>query len=225
MDNFDTIDDGSTIVDPIQNVDYTQSDNSSPSVVSVDYWRTKVNDFQTLLNTLDPIYYNLQSAVADLQIDSSDAGAALYQQGLDVLSEYENKRSMIVSAAQAVNLASDGMNAMGISFPRVQYGGVNAVPILGLAAVLGTIAAVTAVIIAWVNHAKDYSGEVLSYIQTLPSEQQGPLLEKFMQVNAATQQAQVATSQSTGAQAISLFKWALVLGGGFLAYKMFKELK
>lgn len=199
--------------------------NAAPSPVTLDYWRKKVNDFQALLNTLDPVYFDLQSAIADLQIDDSPQGTYLYNAGLAILDEYETKRTAILAVAQAVNVASDGMNSMGIDFPRVNYGGLNAVPIIGLAAVLGSIAAATAIIVAWINHAHDYSGEVLAYIKTLPAEQQGAALAKFMQVNADTQRAQSAASQSTGAQILTLVKWGMILGAGVLVYKAWKEIK
>lgn len=206
--------------------DTTSTDPAQPSMLSVDYYRNKINDFQAALVTLDNLRYDLMAAgdVASLNDESFAEWQAL-------VNEFDSKVETFRTVANTVNLASQGVNALGVSFPQVELpAGLGAVQLIPLVVVGGSLIAVT-VLMNWIF---DFTGtlraaiarwQTLGAIEKLPKEQQGPAIAAFTKLDHAAEAAAAAARGQKSGEVMALAKWALIAGIAYMAFKAFKELK
>ncbi len=184
----------------------------------MDYYRQKALELQTLAVGLDSVYIALQDTGAALQtIPGSDE---LYAEFLDLVNEFESRKSLITGAAQGINIASQGLNAIGIPFPTIQTG-LAGFPFVALGA---TIAAALVAIEwgkAWIarNRALAINAQNLAAVMTLPESQRTAALEAFLRSKAAAEAAGGGSGETSIA---SLAKWALILGAAYLAYRVWE---
>lgn len=197
-------------------------DTNSP--LSLDYYRQKVVAFQNVITSLDSVYYELQS-VGSLIGDDPDA----YAEWSALVGEFEDKRNQIGVIAEGLNLASQGMNGSGISFPSVvNTMGLGIGPVVIPAALAAAVAAAV-YMMAWatgfldrlvnaVNHWKS-----INAIAALPVDQQGPALAQLEQLSAATDQALAASRANQLTAFSTLVKYGAIALGIYFAWKLYKD--
>ena len=82
----------------------------SSSFLSSDYWRGKIAEFQATMNAADTVYGATQAALfTDGAIQSQEVWDGLMQS----LAEYDSKKTLIRTTAEAINLGVQAVNAMG----------------------------------------------------------------------------------------------------------------
>jgi len=91
----------------------TQADLQITKPEQLNYYEQKVRDFQNQVNAIDTAAYGLRMLL-DLNI-SDDQRLPV----LELLSELEQKKSTIRTAAESVNAASALANSVGIQLPKV----------------------------------------------------------------------------------------------------------
>lgn len=195
-----------------------------PNFTQVDFYRNKVRQFQDTLLSLEPAYYDLQAAG---QIAALDPEA--YEQWLALVQEFENKRSQFGTVGQAINLASQGINAVGVQFPSVQLpGGLAAAPLVPLAAAAAAVGAAVLLInwtVEFFKAVREFAArwQHLDAIKALPEGERAAALATLQKTEASAAAAVAAASASPLTSIATITKWVAIAGGAFLIYKLMNE--
>lgn len=141
---------------PNDDASYTGEVSDSP--VSVDYVRTKIREFQAVMNALHESYESgLWTWNETGQTDST----------LDnLLRDYESNSAQIKALAETLNVGAEAANAVGLRMPVLsipQTLGVAPMAIVFPAAVVAAIAAVA----SWVSYARGYSAAMTDAIRVV----------------------------------------------------------
>lgn len=194
----------------------------SPSVLTVDYYRTKVQEFQRVMELLDVTGRDLEETGYYAYAANDETLMVEYHQ---LKNAFDSKRGQFLAAAQAIQLASQGINAMGVNFPSVQVPiGLAAVPLVPVAAIAAAVVAATA-LISWAMGFWNAVGEYikraqhLTAIGELPPEEKAAALATFQKLEASVETAKAETDKSPLNHLATLGKWAVIGGGLFLVYK------
>ncbi len=192
--------------------------NASP-----DYVRQKILEFQAMLDSLDGLYFTLQEVGAAV---STTGDQDAYTDWLALVNEFESKRGLFKTAAEGINLASNGANSLGANLPAL-----NIPPGLGIAplVVAAGVLAGTYVLVQWGNNFIDKCYQAfsnwqnLTAIAALPPDQQGAVLQAFQKAQADAQAAKDKANGSGITAFADLAKYALWIGAGFLIWKIWRE--
>jgi hypothetical protein len=193
----------------------TQADLQITKPEQLNYYEQKVRDFQTQVNAIDTAAYGLRMLL-DLNI-SDDQRLPV----LELLSELEQKKSTIRTAAESVNAASALANSVGIQLPKVNIQTLGALPLLpiGVAIAVSGALALVFTLISWMTDWINRSAVVAQMIAAaadLPPEQRARVLEAIN----ATEQAKAASS--TGLSNISnIVKYVAFAAVAYFAYQAF----
>lgn len=138
------------------NDDESYTGEVSDSPVSTDYVRTKIREFQTILNALDQSYTaGLAAWHADGQQDAE----------LDrLLRDYESQSPSMKATAEALNLGAELANAVGVRMPALSVPptlGIGPAALMFPAVVVGGIATVA----GWALYSKGYSAAMTQAIE------------------------------------------------------------
>lgn len=196
---------------PHDDASYTGEVSTSP--VSMDYFRSKVLEFQGVLNALDSGY---ESAVIALQTPGIDDATA--NDLAQMIADYKAKRGTLRATVEAINLGAAAVNAAGGRMPELSLPGtLGLLPALPFAAIAAL--GVAATLIAWGNTWLQGLNDRLKTAQLMegasPEDQQA-LRQAIVTSDAAVRAADSASS--VGALA-PLLKWGAIIVGGFLAWK------
>lgn len=184
--------------------------NSLARFASLDYYRDRIREFQVSLNALDTAAQEMRRIVA-LPIPPAE-----YAQAVDWLMDFESTRSRLVTAAQAINLASDSANALGLRMPVLSIPqNLRAVPPVAIAAVAAAIGAG-----AWaLAYATD---KIVAYraiaqrtalILSLPEAERAAVAAGMQRVDLAQAQA------SPLSQIANIVKWLALGVAGWFAFR------
>jgi len=193
----------------------TQADLQITKPEQLNYYEQKVRDFQTQVNAIDTAAYGLRMLL-DLNI-SDDQRLPV----LELLSELEQKKSTIRTAAESVNAASALANSVGIQLPKVNIQTLGALPLLpiGVAIAVSGALALVFTLISWMTDWINRSAVVAQMIAAaadLPPEQKARVLEAIN----ATEGAKAASS--TGLSNISnIVKYVAFAAVAYFAYQAF----
>jgi len=193
----------------------TQADLQITKPEQLNYYEQKVRDFQNQVNAIDTAAYGLRMLL-DLNI-SDDQRLPV----LELLSELEQKKSTIRTAAESVNAASALANSVGIQLPKVNIQTLGALPLLpiGVAIAVSGALALVFTLISWMTDWINRSAVVAQMIAAaadLPPEQRARVLEAIN----ATEQAKAASS--TGLSNISnIVKYVAFAAVAYFAYQAF----
>jgi hypothetical protein len=194
--------------------------NTGP--LSLDYYRQKVQEFQQVFNSLDETMRNLYEVGTIAYAAGDSQMIAEYE---NLYSQAESKLATFRGTAEAINMASQGINSAGVQFPAVQVPfGLGVLPAVPLAAAAAAIA-VAVQLIVW---AKEFwrtvreliqRAQYMRVIEMLPEGDRAAALETFRKTEV---QAQIAESQANASPVnaiATIGKWGAVAFIGFLAYK------
>lgn len=196
------------------------------SASDVGYVRGKIEEFQRVLDALAVTGSDLQEAGAIAYASGDPQMIAEYEQ---LHSDYENKRSAFVNVARAIQIGSDGINALGINFPSVQVPfGLGIVPAVALA---GAAAAVALAIplMTWASGfwraVSDFAArwQHMNAIQMLPEAERPMALEQLRQIELKARQAEETANSSPIAALANVAKWAAIAGVAFVVWKAIQE--
>jgi hypothetical protein len=181
----------------------------------LNYYEQKVREFQAQVNAIDTAAYGLRMLL-DLNITDDQRLPVL-----EMLSELEQKKSTIRTAAETVNAASALANSVGISLPKVNLQTLGALPLLpaGIAiAVTGALALVFSLIswmTDWINRSNTVA-QMIAAAADLPPEQRARVLEAINATETAKAQS------STGLSNISnIVKYVAFAAVAYFAYQAF----
>ncbi len=197
------------------NIVYEGTEGETPSALSVDYYRRKVVEFQTVLDALDQGANAAFSAIWSGALPQADEMAL--SQALD---EYEARKTTLRLTAEAINAGAAAWNAIGGRMPSLSLpSGLGALPVIPLA-LIGAVAT-AATLIVWGR----------TWLQGVNARlQQAALLEA---IEDPEKRAEVAAAASAAASAVqmaessplssiaSVAKWVSIGALAFLAFKAF----
>lgn len=215
--------------------DFSEAANTTPTspygdtnFLSLDYYRNKVVEFQETLAWLDDTYNTLY-ALEDIVYPDDDA----YDEWFSLLEQLEAKKGQFRLAAEAINLASSGMNTVGVSFPTLDIpsnlaGKLGIAPIVGVAALAAAVAGAVGLIVWAQGFWETAQGAIqrwqyMSAIESLPAAEKAVAISRLRDAESKVEAAKAATGESTLSSFATLFKWAAVGGALLMAYKVYKD--
>lgn len=200
---------------PGGNTDLLYSGETGESVFSMQYFRNKANEFQTILNQMDAGQWAVQLALA-ANID--DELTADLQTLLD---EFYAKRSLYKGTAEAINMGAAAINAAGGRFPQLSIpSGLGLAPLLPAVAI-GAIATAATLItwgLSWLSQVRDRLGraQLLDAVKSDP-EKAAALAEAM----ARSDMALAAASESPLSSVAGIVKWGAIGLGAYLLWRAY----
>lgn len=181
----------------------------------LDYYRNKIREFQVHLNAL--------AATADTmtELRSQVSDPNLIAEIDDWLADFGSNRNALFAAAEAVNVAADGANALGVRMPVVQIPQrLAALPPLAIAAIAGAVAGT-----AWaISYAVDRVAAARAIVARnetlalLPEEERAAALAADQKIELAQRNAE------SGISAIAhVVKWIAIGVAAWFGYRAVRE--
>jgi hypothetical protein len=192
------------------------AETDSPSVFSLEYYRRKAQEFQTMMNALDTTYWAASGALGTGALDEATAESL---EG--ALADFESRRRMIKVTAEAINLGAASVNAMGGSFPRLNIPGTLGLPPIvapaAMVAAIGTAAAIVVWGSQWISGVNERLRRA-QIIESATPEQRARIVEAINNTDNA-----VTTAESSILASVApIVKWAAIGLGAFLLYRAYK---
>lgn len=211
------------IYDAMGNVSgYQETEDAAPTEQTVtpltlDYYRQKVVEFQNVLNNLD------STAVQVAFLIDEDISPELTADLQNYMQQYDAKKGYYKAAAEALNLAINGVNAFGAGFPGVQVpSGLALAPVAMGAAVAAAIAAAAALIVwgrEWIVGVNDR----LKTAATLGAITD-PAKRDAVAAAILTTEANAKAAEGSGLSQISnIVKWVAIAAVGYFALQAYQR--
>lgn len=180
----------------------------------VGYFTRKIQEFQGMVYDLDFTEAALRSFIQDYNINDPEL--------LDQLEAFDSKKVAFRAAAEGLNLAVAGINAMGGNLPTVRIPqGLGALPIAALAGAAGAVAVAAALIVwgrEWIIGVNDRAKSV-AVLQQIPENQRGAAAADLLNIEA---RARAAESSPLGNIA-NIVKWVAIAAGVYFAVQAFTK--
>lgn len=182
---------------------------TDPGMFSVQYYRDKATQFQTVMNSLDQALYALGEA-RDVLDDNDTESIAQWE---SLWTDAMNRREWIRGAAEAVNLASEGLNAVGVRFPMLSVPStLQGAPLVAVAAAI----AVTAAVVSW---AYGWFDSVTSFMKTAIIMNKVKDPDKAAILFTEMETAKIKANSSATSSIADMIKWVGIGVAGYLVYK------
>lgn len=189
------------------------------SAFSLDYYRQKALEFQSTLNALDTSY---RAATTALESQATDLDTAEYLSNW--IAQFLEKRDQFRMAAEAINAAASGVNALGGRFPVMSIPQTLGIaPVLVPVALVGVIAAAAALVV-WGNNAITGLNERLKRAQLLDNanpSQKAALVAAMSDSDESVRQSQATTLSSIA----PIVKYGALALAAWLGYKAWKGMQ
>lgn len=183
----------------------------------LNYYQRKVQEFQQAVDAVDTSAYGLRMLL-DLDI-SDDQRLPIIAQ----LSELEQKKSELRTAAETVNAASALANQVGITLPKVNIQTLGALPLVpiavgaAIAGALYLIANLVSWITDWISRS-NVVAQTIAAAADLPPDQKAQVLSAIQATETAKAQA------TTGLGSIAnIVKYVAFAAVAFFAYQAFMK--
>lgn len=198
------------------NAMYDGVSGDSPSVFSLDYYRQKATEFQSILNQVDQTAQAAQMAI-DSGIDND-----LSNDLVNALSEFDAKKAMFRMTAEAINAAASVINSAGGRFPSLSIpAGLGFAPFVIPAAGIAAIATAATLItwgLSWINGVTERM-RLAQLLEVGTPEQKAELARSIALADNAAR-----TADSTPLASIaSVVKWGAIGLGLWLAYQAWSK--
>jgi hypothetical protein len=187
---------------------------SSDSVLSMQYYRDKARQFQVIMNQLDASQVAAQSAI------EADIDASLTDDLSRMLAEFDAKRFLIRTTAEAINLGAEAVNAMGGRFPQLSIpSGLGFLPILPFAAIaaIGTAAGLIVWGNTWITGVNDRLRLAQQFEAVADPDKRAALASSL----AMSDSARLAAESSPLSSVASMIKWGALAFGAFLLWRAY----
>ena len=185
--------------------------------LSVDYYRQKVVEFQTLLN-------NLQQAREGV-IGLVDYGPVEIRGELTaLLDELDGKIWRYKATAEALNFGINGINRAGAGFPTLSIPNGLGIAPAAVAAGIGAAIAVAASLIVWgytwITRSQDLARQAQLYGYLTPEQRSKVAGETLKIENAAK-----SSAQSPLTSVANIAKWVSIAAVAYFAYQAFQKMR
>jgi hypothetical protein len=185
--------------------------------LSVDYYRQKVVEFQTLLN-------NLQQAREGV-IGLVDYGPVELRGELTaMLDELDGKIWRYKATAEALNLGINGINRVGGGFPTLKIPSGLGIAPAAVAVGIGAAVAVAASLIVWgytwITKSQELARQAQLYGYLTP-EQRSKVAADTLKI----EQAAAASSSSPLTSVANIAKWVSIAAVAYFAYQAFQKMR
>lgn len=192
------------------------TDATSP--LSLDYYRQKVREFQQVINALDETGRTVDALIQEV------GPGELADDLIALQSEFLDKKSQIKIAAEAINFAASGANAIGIRFPVLSLPQtLGAAPIVAGAAIAAAVAAAAGIIVwgrEWILGVNQRLREA-ELLKQVPDADRAKVAQAILQTDAAVAQA----NESPLASIAGIVKWVALGVAAFYAFEAFKKIR
>jgi hypothetical protein len=193
----------------------TFDDPEAPSVLSLDYYRQKALEFQQIVNALDSTARTVDALIRELP------PGLLVDELIAERSILEGKKGQLKLAAEAINFAANGLNAVGVNFPRINTQTLGAVPLALAGAAAAAVAAAAALIVwgkSWIEgiNQRLRNAELLA---SVPDADKGKVAQAILQTDVALAQA----NESPLASIAGMVKWIAIGAVAFFAYQAWTQ--
>lgn len=193
----------------------TFDEPEAPSVLSLDYYRQKALEFQQIVNALDSTARTVDALIRELP------PGLLVDELIAERSILEGKKGQLKLAAEAINFAANGLNAVGVNFPRIDTQTLGAVPLALAGAAAAAVAAAAALIVwgkSWIEgiNQRLRNAELLA---SVPDADKGKVAQAILQTDVALAQA----NESPLASIAGMVKWIAIGAVAFFAYQAWTQ--
>jgi hypothetical protein len=180
-----------------------------------EYWRSKVQEFQVLLNRLGQAREGMIGLV--------DYGPAEIQPELTaLLDELDGKIGIYKKTAAGLNLAIEAYNLAGGTLPKLNTTGLGAVPLVPIAitAAIGAAGALIYWGVNWLDrsNALAMQAQLYGYLSPAAREQ---VAMNALKIKAAAE----ATAESPLASISNIAKWVSIAAVAYFAYQAFQKMR
>lgn len=191
-----------------------EPDSASQSLLSADYARDKIREFQVTMNALDSGYREVLTLLETPYIDG-ETWAELDR----IAGEYESKRGVIKATAEAINLGAGAWNAAGGRMPVLSIPGtLGVLPFIPPAAFVGGIAAIGALVL-WASGWLDTAARIVERYAMIAAadspEQKAEIVASWQRIESAKREAE----SSPLTQVASVVKWGGIAALAFFGYR------
>ena len=195
-----------------------EQDEATP--LQLDYYRQKINEFQSVLVQMDSAAEGAQDLI---NLGLNDV--SLLEDLNALLAEYDLKKGFFRAAAEGLNLAISGVNFVGGNFPSVKIpSGLNAIPLVAAAGVAAALAVAAGLIVwgsNWINSVEERArrSQILEALPEGPQRAQAALA--MSKIDGAVREADANPLGSIA----QIVKWVAIAGLVYFGLQTFKELK
>jgi len=195
--------------------DVAYTGETGDSSLSVQYYRNKVLEFQTILDALDKGAQSVRDALDSGALADSDAIALA-----DSLNEYDAKKMILRTTAEGINAGAAAWNALGGRMPQLAVpSGLGLAPLIPIALIAAVATAATLIVWgrAWINNANNRLQISLDAIDDPDKRAQ-------VAASAASAASAAALAESSPVSSIAnIAKWAAIAALGFIGWKVYRE--
>ena len=182
----------------------------------VGYFTRKIQEFQGMMYDLDTMEANTRSFIQDYNITDPEL--------LDRLDQFDEKKVVFRGAAEALNLAVAGINAIGGNLPSVRIPqGLAALPVAALAGAAAAVAAAAALIVwgrEWILGVNDRL-KTTAILQQIPEAQRGQAAADILKIEATARAAETSPLGNIA----NIVKWVAIAAGVYFAFQAFQKAK
>jgi hypothetical protein len=195
-----------------------EQDEATP--LQLDYYRQKINEFQSVLVQMDSAAEGAQGL-----IDIGVSDVSLLEDLNALLAEYDLKKGFFRTAAEGLNFAISGVNLVGGDFPNIKIPrGMNAIPLVAAAGIAAALA-VAAGLIVWGRDWIKSVDERARRSQILEALPEGPQRAQAAQAMAKIDGAVREADASPLGSIANIVKWVAIAGLVYFGLQTFKSLK
>jgi hypothetical protein len=190
------------------------------SPLQLDYYRQKIVEFQNILVQMDATANGLRG-LRDLQIDDADLNNDINS----LLTEYDQKKSSFVRAAEGLNFAVSSVNLIGANFPSVNIPrGLNAIPIVAIGGFSVALAVVAGLVIwgrDWIKSSDELAKrqQILDAVPDAASKAAAAL--ELARIDAAAKESDASPLGSIA----NIVKYVAIAGLIYFGLQSFKSMK
>jgi hypothetical protein len=186
------------------------------SMLSMDYYRNKVREFQTVLNGVESAYQAAISAVQSGAL-TEESKAEIFES----LNEFGDKYRTLKLTAETINAGAAAVNAAGGRFPELSIPrSLGALPVIPLAMVAAVATAATLISwgVAWIAGLNERLKRA-QLLEAATPEQRAKVIEAAARTDNA-----LATAQSSPLSMFSdILKYGAILLGGYLLWRAYSS--
>ena len=195
-----------------------EQDEATP--LQLDYYRQKINEFQSVLVQMDSAAEGAQDLI---NLGLNDV--SLLEDLNALLAEYDLKKGFFRTAAEGLNFAISGVNLVGADFPNIKIPrGMNAIPLVAAAGIAAALA-VAAGLIVWGRDWIKSVDERARRSQILEALPEGPQRAQAAQAMALIDGAVREADASPLGSIAQIVKWVAIAGLVYFGLQTFKSLK
>jgi hypothetical protein len=194
-----------------------EPNSAAQSVLSADYYRDKIREFQVTMNGIDSAYREILTLLDKPYIDTETWEA------LDAAArDYEARRAMIKQTAEAMNMGAAAWNAFGGRMPQLSIPGtLGFLPFVPPAAFLAAVAAAGGLIL-WASGWLETSARIVERFAMVAAadtpEQKAEIVASWQRIENAKRE----TDGSPLAQIAGLVKWGAIAALAFVGYRAWR---